>query len=363
MKQRKRTKRRILSVLLTLVMVFSTITGIVPGGVMTAKADTTYNVWVAGVQVTDDNKDDVLGGADGDVATVKFTPATGSTPDTLILNGASITGSHEGAAIYAEGDLAIEVETDSAVIGSGDTTLPVPDIYKTYGIYLNGENTTLTISGGKKLTVGIEVNADNFGRGGEAYYKNLGVVANNIIVKKNSDLNVLGLHAVYSASDSTVTVEEGGVLTATGYHNGINVLGSVRLGGSGTVTANGGSYGIQAGGNGTKYKVFIDDKVNLTSTGNPVFCCIFGIVYNKSLGYAWTKISGTENKRDLPIRSNTGLNLDYCYKVQFPVVRTPVNYMAWNEEHKSVEDVQTPCTCYMPVNYTFNSNNTYYKDQ
>ena len=39
MKQRKRTKRRILSVLLTIVMVFSTITGIVPGGVMTAKAE------------------------------------------------------------------------------------------------------------------------------------------------------------------------------------------------------------------------------------------------------------------------------------------------------------------------------------
>lgn len=39
MKQRKRIGKEILSIVLTLLMVVSTITGIVPGSVMTAKAD------------------------------------------------------------------------------------------------------------------------------------------------------------------------------------------------------------------------------------------------------------------------------------------------------------------------------------
>lgn len=89
MKQRKRTKRRILSVLLTLVMVFSTITGIVPGGVMTAKAEEAYNVWVGGTQVTSENATNIPV-AEGNTQT--GTASYNAETNTLTLDGFSCDG-------------------------------------------------------------------------------------------------------------------------------------------------------------------------------------------------------------------------------------------------------------------------------
>lgn len=56
------------------------------GSVAPMSTTTTYDIWVGGVQVTDDNKDDVLGDTDGDSATVTYDPTTA----TLTLNGATI---------------------------------------------------------------------------------------------------------------------------------------------------------------------------------------------------------------------------------------------------------------------------------
>lgn len=49
-----------------------------------------YELWVGGVQVTDDNMDDVLGTADGDGATVSYDPDT----NTLTLDNANITNGY-----------------------------------------------------------------------------------------------------------------------------------------------------------------------------------------------------------------------------------------------------------------------------
>jgi len=86
---------------------------------------TTYEIWVGGVQVTDDNKDDVLGTADGDGATVTYNPTDGI----LTLNGATIpstanysfSGSDGTYGIYATQDLKIQLEGANSVTAAGST--------------------------------------------------------------------------------------------------------------------------------------------------------------------------------------------------------------------------------------------------
>ena len=80
----KHGRKRLLSILLTLVLVL----GLAPGMTLTAYADgvTNYDLWVGNTQVTSTNMGNVLG--DG---TVSFAPANGDTPATLTLDGAAIT--------------------------------------------------------------------------------------------------------------------------------------------------------------------------------------------------------------------------------------------------------------------------------
>ena len=74
-------KKRILSVLITVVMLI----GMLPTAVFAA--ETTYGIWVEGVEVTSDNQDNVLG-KNGwrDGASVRYDPAT----STLTLNYATL---------------------------------------------------------------------------------------------------------------------------------------------------------------------------------------------------------------------------------------------------------------------------------
>ena len=58
---------------------------------VTALLNKTYALTIAGIQVNDLNKDNILEST-GATATVSFTPATETTPNTLTLNGATITG-------------------------------------------------------------------------------------------------------------------------------------------------------------------------------------------------------------------------------------------------------------------------------
>ena len=82
-------KKRVLSILLASLMVVMLLPITAFAG-----AEITYPVWIAGIQVTEDNMTDVLGTADGDSKTVTFNPQT----NTLTLNGASVafTGTATG---------------------------------------------------------------------------------------------------------------------------------------------------------------------------------------------------------------------------------------------------------------------------
>ncbi len=99
-----------------------------------------YDIYVGGVQVTEANKDDVLG--DGKVSYDADTV-------TLILNGANITKEFEYntncfAGIYADGDLTIEL------IGT-ENTVTAPDMAKiSVGIHVYGN---LNITGDGTITV------------------------------------------------------------------------------------------------------------------------------------------------------------------------------------------------------------------
>lgn len=105
-------------------------------------AETKYDLWVGGVQVTESNQNDVLG--DG---TVSYDPTT----KTLTLNGANITGARsagDSCAIYSDsslGDLTIDLKNQNSIICPDLTTET-----SSYGIFIRG---TLTFTGDGSLSV------------------------------------------------------------------------------------------------------------------------------------------------------------------------------------------------------------------
>ena len=182
-----------------------------------AYAETDYPVWVGGTQVTSENMNDVLGDADAG-ATVTFTPAEGDTPATLTLNGASITGGYtfgdKVAAIYAEGDLTIDVTADRTVTG------PDNGSGKSYCVY-SGGSLTVTVNGELTAEGGTSTNGYSYG-----VYANYGAVTvNGELTAEGGTSTNRSSYGVSAYRD--VTVAEGGTLT-----------------GEGGAATNGNSYGV-----------------------------------------------------------------------------------------------------------------------
>ena len=150
------------------------------------------------MQVTGLNADDVL-----DDGTVSYTPAEETAPAILTLKGAAITDSYENAAIFAEVDLTVCVETDSAVTGPDSES-------NSCGILTYGD---LNVTGPGTLSA----------TGGAAKSISYGVYA----------------------EEGDVTVAEGGTLTAAagavtnGPSWGVYTVGAVTV--NGTLTAEGGA--------------------------------------------------------------------------------------------------------------------------
>ena len=262
MKQRKRTKRRILSVLLTLVMVFSTITEIVPGGVMTAKAEEAYNVWVGGTQVTSENAANIPV-AEGNTQT--GTASYNAETNTLTLDGFSCDGekgknftiSGVGsleATIYSTEDLIINVASDSTITSPHDGN-------QNYSIFVAG---TLTVQGsGKLYSVPYE----------GAYYHSLeGIHAETMDIKTGA--GIYATNSKWNISVSNIIVEEGGTLSSNG--NTMTAIGgrsgSASLVVNGTVIAGGDdvSWGMQVA------NITVNENGTVTTTGKD-----FG-VYNSN---------------------------------------------------------------------------------
>ena len=89
--------RRTLSLLLALVLLLSALPMAVSAAVTGDLADTgaSYGLWLGDTQVTDANKNDIL----GDGGKAKFDPST----HTLTLNGPTITGEHNDCTIFCNG--------------------------------------------------------------------------------------------------------------------------------------------------------------------------------------------------------------------------------------------------------------------
>ena len=116
---------------------------------MTSLADTTYEVWVNGVQVTSANKDDVLENG----GTVRYTSADESNAQMLTLNGATITNAYESgdykSGIYANGQLELVLAdgTNNTVTGVSNSEKTSCGIYATESLSISGDG-SLTVSGG-----------------------------------------------------------------------------------------------------------------------------------------------------------------------------------------------------------------------
>lgn len=187
--------------------------------------ENTYDVWVGGIQVTDSNKNDVLGTLDGEGSTVTFTPQKGEESAKLTLNGATI---YEGlmvneiygvywSAIHSNIDLVIDVNGNNILgrnVGESATTQAEREnlgYSVNYGIYAPSKN--LHFIGSGTLTIvdrtdGIKAKditfEDNFGE---------------LIV---SDLSLSPLPPLCAISSDGVVTINGGKFDLVSYNgNGI----------------------------------------------------------------------------------------------------------------------------------------------
>lgn len=240
----------------------------VPGAV-------TYNVWVGGVQVTEENASDVFGEDDGDGATVTYNPET----KTLTLDGASITSTYDevpgggNVAILSYDDLNIVLAegSENKITLNGDkfftgvtavsedgTNNDVKDINVSGNGSLNIDVTTsyaaafgimgyaVTIDGGAEVNVTVNgtSTAEMTAYIGVMGYSSVAIQEGSVVtaaVNDNAGENIAVM------STGAVTIDNANV-TAGGY-TGIMGATGVSISGASTVTATGSAYAIASGQN------------------------------------------------------------------------------------------------------------------
>lgn len=168
-------------------------------------------IYVAGVEVTESNANDVLG--DG---TVTYDPQT----NTLTLNNADITSSGERkdgyvAAIFATGNLNIHVEGENRVVAL-DATL---------------DSTAIDVRGNLKITGGGKLTAQSGKVTGVATGEDDDQV-NSIGIYVKYTLTIRQAHVVAIGGDASITAGEGWTENAKAYSEGIYVYGDMVLEGA-----------------------------------------------------------------------------------------------------------------------------------
>jgi len=175
-------------------------------------AVTNYDIWVGGVQVTSDNKADVLGAADGEGATVTYDSDT----NTLTLNNAAITTSHMVSAanygIYAPFGLNLKL------VGANSIALPHSGSYSVYGIASDERD--------------LQISAEEHGSLAVTAGNNFGIYSNNLTINSGAITTVSSVIFVRES----VSIS-GGTVTSTGGTQGI--VGKTITVSGGTVTASG----------------------------------------------------------------------------------------------------------------------------
>ena len=186
-----------------------------------------YDIWLGGTQVTDANKNNILGSSG--TPTAVYDPET----NTLTLNNPAITGeNYYDALIFAEGqDLVIEASRSLTLDGG-------------YGraIYVYGGDLTLrgTITASTANDHVIYVTEDYYSAEGGSL-----VIEGNVSASVTDDYS--GHAAIYAYN--AITVTETGRVTASGSKYGLlsDNDGDIRLLGQ-SVSAEGGKYGVYTRG-------------------------------------------------------------------------------------------------------------------
>ncbi|MGI5897482.1 MAG: InlB B-repeat-containing protein [Oscillospiraceae bacterium] len=257
--------RRITALMLTFCMMI----GMLPNIGLTAFAmESTYDIWVGGVQVTSSNAADVLGEADGAGATVTYD----ADANTLTLNGADISGSYTGgitasAAIYAVGSLTINLADGSTniVTYSGPASNETHGIFVTSGMTIDGKG-RLEANGG---TSGICANNGD-----------LTINSGTIVAEGNGNGSYTTSAGIVSYAHDIII--NGGDVTATG-GNTSSSYGLSARGNSGTITINGGKVTAQGGDSADSNGIFA--KVGVTIENGEVNA-FGGTTTNSSRGIA-----------------------------------------------------------------------------
>lgn len=309
-----------------------------------AKLAAAYPVWVGGTQVTPENKDDVL--SDGKVS---YAPASGDTPATLTLNGATITTAYDyiypsgsyvyiyTAGIFSAEKLKINVTDDSAITGV-DTTEARNG---SYGIYTRAD-LEMTVDEGKTLTVaGGSTAAGSTNSYGIYVYA--GFSQGSFTFSGPGTLNASGgasatwsNYGIFASGAATIS---GGTVNATG-HTGGSTSGGVRAESDGVTITGGSLTAVSDDPSNTEYKnygincgVTISDGSSLVARGNSQ--AISGQVKNTIAGTGWTTTDGTGTSTMIAV-SDTGHSISSYKKVQFPAVTVSVTGVTLNKASTSL---------------------------
>ncbi len=189
-----------------------------------AYSEESYELWIAGTQVTSTNADDVLG--DGKVS-------YDATSNTLSLNGASITNAGADLAVTAYNNRGVVYagSEDLTVTLTGDNTITatnVTDGYDVDGFYSSIGGTKVTFDGTGSLAIYADSTTGRSNSAG-VYLNGPSEIAAGTTVTASSASTESGFSCGYYAC--------GGVLTVNG-----------TLSGCGSSSAHFNSFGVFAGG-------------------------------------------------------------------------------------------------------------------
>ncbi|MCR5837249.1 MAG: Ig-like domain-containing protein [Lachnospiraceae bacterium] len=307
-----------------------------------------YDVYVGNTRITESNKDDVLGDADGESQSVKFDPET----NTLTLNNANISEAYEykygyEAMIYSElSDLFIKLVGNNTLESTntyadgidaaggcdvtiiGDGTLSINNAY--YGTYIGSYDVpggNLTIMDGAKVIVtdssaaGVWVNHD------------INITDSEVIIDRKS----MSYNGMVASTDGTISVTNSDV-------NIKNSCSAILLGNadgttnkfvinSGTVTIDTDYYGIEQGTDPYSEEPVINATIEIN-----------GGKLDITAGVAGTNITSVNMDKELDYSEGTDLGYGGRIVIEKPQVHVH-NYEADVHAPSCTEGGYTTYTC------------------
>ena len=272
-----------------------------------AEAVVEYPLWVGGVQVTSANASDVLGAADGDGATVSFTPAVEddpetttvdeSAPATLTLSGANITTGHEYISGYSFAGICYEGTTPLTIELASDT------------------NNTIDIDDSQQGSNGIGFYTEDYNPV-DLILTGEGSLTTKATGNGSCGINVSGSITINSG---VVTAESVGQYAAGMNAKNVTIKnGTVTVAGTGEY-----AFGISA----LEGVMIEDGEVTVTGSASAIYTMAMGGVKNAIAGTGWTDVDGTEGATAIAVSSESQ-DLNSYKRLQFPPLPYDVSITA-----------------------------------